>query len=97
VAVERVSWAKVLDQRVSLNGQAGARVVARRVPGESPIMWVIILDHGLDPADPEVRAGLESALTELRAVTGLGEAVGSEHAIALPRSDPGGGAIKERR
>src|SRR5262245_18337475 len=35
VAAERVSWAKVFDQRISLTGVAGARVVARRIPGEA--------------------------------------------------------------
>ena len=48
------------------------RVIARSLPGQPPIMWLVILDHGLDPANPEVRAVLESALTELRAVTGVG-------------------------
>ena len=82
VAVERVSWAKVVDQRISLNGQAGARVVARRLP-RSPVRWLVILDHGLDPGNPKIRAELESALTELRAVTGL-DAAGSEVGIAQP-------------
>ena len=84
VVVERVSWAKVVDQRVSLNGGAGARVVARRLPGGAGIRWLVILDHGLDPADPGVRAGLESALTELRALTGAGDGAGSEPEIARP-------------
>ena len=81
VAAERVSWTKLLDQRLSLNGQAGARLVARRLPGDAPITWLVILDRGLDPADPQVRAALESALTELRAVTGL-DAAASEPGIA---------------
>ena len=72
VAAERVSWAKVFDQRISLNGRAGARVVARRVPGGPQVRWLVILDRELDPADPEVRAGLEAALAELRADTGAG-------------------------
>ena len=83
VAAERVSWAKVIDQRISLNGNAGARVVARRQPGEARIRWLVILDRGLDPANSGVRAALESALTELRAVTGL-DAAGSEQGIAQP-------------
>ena len=72
MAAERVSLATLIDQRISLNGNAGARVIARRLPGQPPIIWLIILDHRLDPANPEVRAVLESALTELRAVTGVG-------------------------
>ncbi len=74
VASERVTWARLVDQRVWLNGRAGARVVARRAPGEPSITWLVILDHGLDPADPAVRAAVESALTDLRAVTGVDEA-----------------------
>jgi hypothetical protein len=98
VAVERVSWVKVVDQRVSLNGGAGARVVARRLPGGARITWLVILDHGLDPADPGVRAELASAVTELRAVTGVEDAGGSEPGLpSRGETDPGRGAIKNRR
>ncbi len=38
-AAERVSWAKVVDQRISLNGEAGARVIARRVSGWPQVRW----------------------------------------------------------
>lgn len=71
VVSERVTWARVVDQRVWLNGRAGARVIARRAPGEPSITWLVILDPGLDPGDPEVSAALKSALTDLRAVTGV--------------------------
>jgi hypothetical protein len=84
VAAERISWTKVLDQRVSLNGQAGARVAVRRLPGQARLMWLVILDRGLDPANPEVRADLVSALTELRAATGLQDPAGSEPGFAPP-------------
>jgi hypothetical protein len=84
VATERVTWATVLDQRISLDGAAGARVVARRLPGATPVTWVVILDHGLDPEDPGVRAGLVSALTELRAAAGIRGRTGSEPGIAQP-------------
>ena len=70
VAAERASWAKVVDQRILLNGAAGARVIARRVPDGPQLRWLVILDQGLDAADPEIRAGLEAALAELRAATG---------------------------
>jgi hypothetical protein len=74
VASERVTWARVVDQRVWLNGRAGARIIARRAPGQPAVTWLVILDRGLDPADPAVRAAVESALTDLRAVTGADEA-----------------------
>jgi hypothetical protein len=76
VASERVTWARVVDQRVWLNGRAGARVVARRVPGQPSVTWLVTLDRGLDPADPAVKAAVESALTGLRAVTGVDETAG---------------------
>jgi hypothetical protein len=74
VASERVSWARLVDQRVWLNGRAGARIIARRASGQPSVAWLVILDHGLDPADPAVKAAVESALTELRTVTGADEA-----------------------
>jgi hypothetical protein len=74
VASERVTWARVVDQRVWLNGRAGARIIARRAPGQPSVSWLVIVDRGLDPADPAVRAALESALTNLRAMTGVDEA-----------------------
>lgn len=74
VASERVSWARLVDQRVRLNGRAGARVIARRAPGQRSVTWLVILDHALDPADPAIRTVVESALTDLRAVTGADEA-----------------------
>jgi len=76
VAAERASWAKLVDQRISLSGEAGARVIARRIPGRPQVTWLVILDRGLDPADPEVRAGLEAALTALRAETGADHGAG---------------------
>ena len=78
VAADRASWAKLVDQRISLNGEAGARVIARRVPGEPQVRWLVILDRGLDAADPGVRAGLGAALAELRAAIGAGHGAGAE-------------------
>ncbi len=84
VAAERVSWAMVVDQRISLNGDAGARVVAQRLPGQAGVTWLVILDRTLDPADPAIKAGLQSALTELRAATGVEDAAGAEPGKAQP-------------
>ena len=83
MAAERAGSAKVLDQRISLHGSAGARVVARRIPGRTQISWLVVLDHGLDPADPQLRSELESALTALRAATGVEDSAGPEP--ELPR------------
>ena len=84
VAAERASWAKVVDQRISLNGEAGARVIARRVPGGPQVRWLVVLDQGLDAADPGIRAGLEAALAGLRAATGAGYGAGAGPRIGLP-------------
>jgi hypothetical protein len=83
VAAERAGAAKVFDQRISLNGVAGARVVARRRPGGPGVRWLVVLDHGLDPADPQLRVELESALTALRAATGIEDGASPEP--GLPR------------
>jgi hypothetical protein len=48
------------------------------------VRWLVILDRGLDPGNPVVGAELESALTELRAVTGLEDLAGSEPGILRP-------------
>jgi Cytochrome b(N-terminal)/b6/petB len=84
VATECARSAKVIDQRISLNGGAGARVVARRRPGGPVVKWLVVLDHGLDPADPKIRAELRSALTALRAETGLEDGSGLEPETAAP-------------
>jgi hypothetical protein len=69
---ERATWARLVDQRIWLNGHAGARVIARRAPGQPPVTWLVILDRGLNPEDPAVRAAVDCALTDLRAETGGG-------------------------
>jgi hypothetical protein len=71
----------VLDQRIH-STEMPTRVVARRLSGEARVRWLVILDQGLDPGNPGVRAELESALTELRAVTGVED--GAELGMAQP-------------
>ena len=94
VAAERVSWAKLFDQRISLNGAAGARMVARRIPGEAHVTWLVILDHGLDPGNPGIRDELESALTDLQAVTGIEDAAGPSPGLPGLRRIAAVGAIE---
>jgi len=71
VVRERVMDSIVVTQRVQLTGAAGVRVVARRIPDSAELAWQLVLDEGLDPADPQVRAGAQAALTSVRASTGL--------------------------
>jgi hypothetical protein len=88
VAAERAGSAKVIDQRISLNGGSGARVVARRRPGGPGVEWLVVLDRGLDPADLQLRAELESALIALRAETGVEDGAGPESGSGSRRSLP---------
>ena len=71
VVRERVMDSIVVTQRVPLIGDAGVRVVARRIPGRADLAWQLVLDEGLDPGDPDVRAGAQGALDAVRARTGL--------------------------
>ena len=57
-------------------------MIAQRLPGEARITWLVILDHGLDPGDPGVRAELKSVLTELRAETRGWDSAGSDPGLA---------------
>lgn len=69
---ERVTASIVAVRTVPLRGQLGVRVVARRDPdGSTDLTWSAVLDPGLDPADPEVLAGAEAAVAQVRAEVGL--------------------------
>ncbi len=71
VVRERVMDSIVVTQRVQLTGTAGVRVVARRIPGSAELAWQLVLDEGLDPADPQLQAAAQAALNSVRADTGL--------------------------
>jgi hypothetical protein len=77
---ERITASVVIDQRVSLRGPLGVRVIARRRPatladlgmsGEpgtaGGMVWALAFDEGLDPADPEILSAAERALDGVRA------------------------------
>jgi hypothetical protein len=46
----------------------GVRVVARRVPGQDGLTWVLRFDPGVDLTDPEVRAAADGYLAQARAL-----------------------------
>lgn len=71
VVRERVNASIVVQDRVMLTATAGARVVARRVPGSTDLRWSVVFDPGLDPSDPELRAAADAALAGLRATLGV--------------------------
>ena len=63
---ERVMASIVASRHVAIQGRAGVRVVARRAPGEEALVWQVVVDRGLDPADPGVIAAGEAAIADLR-------------------------------
>lgn len=71
VVRERVNASIVVQDRITLTGKAGARVVARRIPGSTDLRWSVVFDPGLDPADPALRAAADAALAQLRASLGV--------------------------
>lgn len=69
VVYERVTSSVVVSERVTLRGDLGARIVARRA-GEG-LRWTVTFDTGLDAQDPALRAEADEALAELRATLGV--------------------------
>lgn len=69
VVYERVTSSVVVSERVVIDGDKGARIVARRV-GDG-LRWTVTFDAGLDPADPHVRARADAALADLRSTLGV--------------------------
>lgn len=68
---ERVTASIVVSRHVTLPGRGGVRLVARRVPGETELMWEFVFDDGLDPHDPGLRALAEQSLEALRRDLGV--------------------------
>ena len=59
----------VLSRRVALPG-GGARLVARRGEGSGETVWQVVVDDGVDLADPAVRDRVDAALADLQAELG---------------------------
>lgn len=66
VVFERVTASIVASRHVPVQGRAGVRVVARRAPGQDDPVWQVVVDRGLDPADPRVDAANEAVIADLR-------------------------------
>jgi hypothetical protein len=71
VVRERVNASIVVQHHAALVGDAGARLVARRIPGSTDLRWSVVFDPGLDPSDPDLRARADEALTALRSALGI--------------------------
>lgn len=68
---ERVTASIVVSERVELVGVgsldgAGAQITGRRSAEGTQLRWTITFDHGLDPADPELRAAADRELARIK-------------------------------
>ncbi len=68
---ERVTASIVIQHHALLDGDLGARFVARRVPGSVDLRWSVVFDAGLDPRSPDLRRRADTALAELRTSLGV--------------------------
>jgi hypothetical protein len=71
VVRDRVNASIVIQHHAPLEGERGARIVARRTPGSTELRWSVVFDPGLDPADPGLRAAADAALAVLRGSLGV--------------------------
>ncbi|MEZ5115839.1 MAG: hypothetical protein R2737_06175 [Candidatus Nanopelagicales bacterium] len=71
VVRERVQASIVVSQHVPMEGEKGARIVARRDSDTGELRWSVVFDTGLDPRDPDLRARADEALADLRASWGV--------------------------
>lgn len=71
VVRERVTSSIVASRHIPVQGRAGVRVVARRATGEDGLVWQVVVDRGLDPADPRVQAVGETGIADLRRELGF--------------------------
>jgi hypothetical protein len=71
VVRDRVNASIVLQHHVPLEGDRGARIVARRQPSSTDLRWSVVFDPGLDPSDPGLRAAADEALAVLRGSLGV--------------------------
>jgi len=68
---ERVNASIVVQRRIELVGERGARFVARREPGTTDLRWSVVFDAGLDPGDLDLRRRADEALAALRVSLGV--------------------------
>jgi hypothetical protein len=71
IVKERVAAMLIVGTRVPLDNGGTALVTARRHPGGSEVIWVVLLDDNADPTDAATHACVDSAIRELRAHAGL--------------------------
>ena len=71
VVREQVMASIVVQHHVAVDGDRGARLVARRVPGETDFRWSVVFDSGVDSSDPQIREQVDLALASLRTSLGV--------------------------
>ncbi|MEI8080733.1 MAG: hypothetical protein WCI74_02695 [Actinomycetes bacterium] len=71
VAWERINASIMLSRQVSIVGDRGVRLVARRMQATQDILWFIVFDRGLDPTDPQLLAVAQQELRYLRESAGI--------------------------
>jgi hypothetical protein len=67
---ERVAATEIAAAQIALTGYPST-VRARRRPGTTRIVWIVLLGAGVNPHDPQVQAGIDAATRELRTRLGL--------------------------
>jgi hypothetical protein len=68
---DRVTDSVIVSEHVELDGEAGARMVARRDSDDGSVRWSVVFDSGLDPNDERLRGAADAALTRLRSALGV--------------------------
>jgi hypothetical protein len=71
VVREQVMGSIVIQHHVELAGEIGARLIARRVPGETELRWSVVFDAGIDTKNPLIREQVDAVLTSLRSSLGV--------------------------
>ena len=71
VVRERVMGSIVIQHHVELKGEIGARLIARRIPGDTALRWSVVFDAGIDTKDPIMRERADEALSTLRTSLGV--------------------------
>lgn len=68
---ERVTATIVVQERVLLEGDKGALMVARKNFDDDQVRWSVVLDKGLDSTNPVIRQRADDMLAELRTQFGI--------------------------
>ena len=68
---ERITQSLLVQQHVTLRGKRGVRFLARRDPATDEVSWQRVLDPGIDPTDPQIRAEIAQAQARLADIYGV--------------------------